>query len=569
MPPRPEAAPYSETLLVHFKRMGKLKADALALPSVNLLPTGLVDLELLLTRALYPLEGYLGREDYESVLDAMRLADGTLWPMPMCLDLNEATAARVEPGTSLAIRDGEGFMLAVLHVTDVWKPDKRREALAVYGTDDENAHPGVRRLYRETGDWYAGGRVEGLHLPQHYDFVDWRLTPSQAHRLFEQRGWRNVLGIQTGAWPHCARREMVLRAAADAGASVFLMLEQGRPGLSEADHFTLARCYGSLMDTLPKSGVALALVPYATRQAGPREALWQAIVRSNYGCTHVTMADNECDPGANGCDRFYDPGAARELIERHAEEIGVSLVDERRMVYVEERAQYLPVDEVEEGMSVRHISSEELQRRLDLGLGIPEWFSPPGVVRELRRAYPPRHRQGFTVFLTGLSGAGKSTLAKVLYVKFMEMSDRPVTLLDGDIVRRNLSSELNFSREHRNLNVTRIGFVASEITKNRGIAICAPIAPYEESRRVNRELIAGYGGYVEVFMATPLSVCEQRDRKGLYAKARAGLVKGVTGIDDPYVPPSDPDIVIDTTELTPLEAAQEVLLYLQEKGYLR
>lgn len=570
MPNRPDAAPYSETLLVHFKRMGQLKADALKLASVNLSAAGLVDLELLLTRALYPLEGYLGREDYESVLDAMRLADGTLWPMPLCLDLDETTASKVGPGDSLAIRDGEGFMLAVLHVEDIWKPDKRREALAVYGTDDEQAHPGVRRLYGEIGDWYAGGRVEGLHLPQHYDFQQMRLLPSQTHRLFEQRGWRKVVGIQTSAWPHGARREVILRAGADAGANVFLMLEQGRPGLTDEDHFTLARCYGRLMETLPKSSVTMGIVPYATRLAGPREALWQAIIRSNYGCTHVAVEPHPCDPaGRNGCKPFYDAAEARGLLERHAKEIGVKALEVRDMVYVEERAQYLPVEDVADGMSVKRISSEELKRRLDLGLDIPEWFSPPEVVEELRLAHPPRHKQGFTVFLTGLSGAGKSTLAKVLYVKFMELSDRPVTLLDGDIVRSNLSSELLFTREHRNLNVTRIGFVASEITKNRGIAICAPIAPYEESRHANRELIEGYGGYIEVFMATPLEICEQRDRKGLYAKARAGIIKGVTGIDDPYVPPRNPDITIDTTELTPLESAQEVLLYLREQGYVR
>jgi sulfate adenylyltransferase len=257
------------------------------------------------------------------------------------------------------------------------------------------------------------------------------------------------------------------------------------------------------------------------------------------------------------------------LVQSFEGETDIKMVPLKKMVYVEERAEYIPRDEVEPGMNVKQISSSELRRRLENGLEIPAWFSYPEVVAELRRAYPPRSEQGFTVFVTGLSGAGKSTLAKVLMVKFMEMRDRPVTLLDGDIVRRNLSSELTFSKEHRNLNITRIGFVASEITKNGGIALCAPIAPYEESRRQNRELISGYGGYVEVYLSTPLAVCEQRDRKGLYAKARAGKMKGVTGVDDPYVPPSEPEITIDTTEVSPDEAAQEVMLYLEEKGYIR
>lgn len=566
----PQTAPYSESLLVHFKRIGTLKNEALRLPSVDLSHHQLNDLEMLLNRAFFPLEGYLGRADYESVLDTMRLADGTLWPMPVCLDLGDRAARAIQPGQPLALRDPEGFMLAVLHVQDLWQPDKRREALAVYGTDDETRHPGVRRLYRETAAWYAGGRLEGLHLPQHYDFPELRLPPSEAHRQFTQRGWRNVIGFQTSSRPHCAHREMVLRAAREAGASIFIMPELGHPGQNDADHFTLVRCYQHFAQSLPRNMTALGLIPYTTRMAGPREALWQAIVRGNYGCTHVTASEDQCDPfAANGHDRFYPPGAALELLREHRQETGVEVIEARSMVYVAEKAQYLDAREVEPGMNVMQISSGELMRRLEHGLEIPDWFSLPRIVEELRKAYPPRHSQGFTIMITGLSGAGKSTLAKVLFVKFMEMNDRPVTLLDGDIVRRNLSSELTFSREHRNLNVTRIGFVASEITKNRGIAICAPIAPYEESRQANRELISHYGGYVEIFMATPLEVCEQRDRKGLYAKARAGIVKGVTGIDDPYVPPSAPDITIDTTELTPSEAAQEVLLYLEEQGYVR
>jgi len=562
---------YSESLLVHFRRIESLKKAALGYPSVNLNKRQLCDLELLLNRAFYPLAGYLGEEDYESVLDRMRLADGSVWPMPVCLDVSEEMAQSLEQGQPVALRDEEGFMLAVLSVTDIWKPDKRREADCVFGTEDPEKHPGVRDLYDQVGPWHLGGSLEGIHLPMHYDFKALRRTPAETHRRFAQNGWRHVIGFQTEKHLHCAHKEMTLKAAREAGASILLQPVVGLTHPGDLDHYTQVRCYQEIVKQYPKNMIMLSLIPLAMRKAGPREALWQAIIRKNYGCSHFMVAEDHGDPFANNNtqERFYPLGAAQELVRSFEGETDIKMVPLKRMVYVEERAEYIPEDEVRPGMNVKQISSSELRRRLENGLDIPAWFSYPGVVAELRRAYPPRSEQGFTVFVTGLSGAGKSTLAKVLMVKFMEMRDRPVTLLDGDIVRRNLSSELTFSKEHRNLNITRIGFVASEITKNGGIALCAPIAPYEESRRHNRELISGYGGYIEVYLATPLEVCEQRDRKGLYAKARAGKIKGVTGVDDPYVSPSDPEITIDTTEVTPDEAAQEVMLYLEEKGYIR
>ena len=562
---------YSESLLVHFRRIESLKKEALGYPSVNLNKRQLCDLELLLNRAFYPLTGYLGRDDYECVLQDMRLSDGTLWPMPICLDVDEKTAHSLENGQSLVLRDDEGFMLAVLTVKDIWKPDKKAEAQEVFGTTDGNKHPGVRDLYEHVGSYYVGGSIEGLHLPIHYDFKELRLTPSEVHRRFSLNGWRHVIGFQTEKHLHCAHKEMTLRAARRAGANILLQPVVGLTHPGDLDHYTQVRCYQTIVKKYPKNMIMLSLIPLAMRRAGPREALWQAVIRKNYGCSHFMVAGDHGDPFvSNGNnERFYPIGAAQELVASYEEETDIKMVPLKKMVYVEEKAEYIPEDEVKSGMNVKEISSSELRRRLENGLDIPGWFSYPEVVAELRYAYPPRSKQGFTVFITGLSGAGKSTLAKVLMVKFMEMRDRPVTLLDGDIVRRNLSSELTFSKEHRNLNITRIGFVASEITKNGGIAICAPIAPYEESRRHNRELISSYGGYIEVFLSTPLDICEQRDRKGLYAKARTGKMKGVTGVDDPYVSPANPEITIDTTEVTPDEAAQEVLLYLAEHGYIR
>ncbi len=561
---------HSENLLVHFRRIEHLKNLALGYPAIELNTRQLCDLELLLNRAFYPLTGYLNRDDYESVLDNMRLVAGTVWPIPICLDTNEETAKGLVPGQAVSLRDEEGFLLAVLTVEDIWKPDKKREARFVFGTDDHRSHPAVRHLYEDVGNWYVGGSLEGIQLPIRYDFRELRLSPADTHRAFLQHGWRSVIGFQTEKHLHCAHREMIFGAARQAHASILLQPVVGLSHPGDLNHYTQVRCYQHVLAKFPKNMIMLALIPMAIRQAGPREALWHAIVRKNYGCTHFMVADDHGDPYANNGSEnsFYPLHAAQEMVGKYEAEIGIKMIPLKKMVYVEERAQYIPEIEVEKGVQVRRISSSELKRRLEKGLDIPEWFSYPEVVAELRNLYPPRRKQGFTVFITGLPSAGKSTLAKVLLVKFMELRDRPVTLLDGDVVRKNLSSELSYTRAHRNLNVKRIGFVASEITKNGGIAICAPIAPYEESRHYNRELISSQGGYIEVYLSTPVEVCEQRDRKGIYARARTGKVSGVTGVDDPYIPPYNPEIVLDTSELAPDEAAQEVLLYLEQQGYI-
>ncbi|MBU0730120.1 MAG: bifunctional sulfate adenylyltransferase/adenylylsulfate kinase [Proteobacteria bacterium] len=566
-----KSADYSESLLVHFRRIESLRQEALSFPAIDLNHRQLCDLEMLLNRAFYPLRGFMNKGDYENVLANMRLADGTLWPMPICLDIDEKTATSIKPGQQLALNDQEGFMLAVLTVESIWRPDKKLEAEAVFETDDPDKHSGVRNLLEQTESWYVGGSLEGLHLPLHFDFKELRLTPSETHRFFSQSGWRQVVGFHTDKYLHCAHKEMILRAAREAGANILLqpVVGLGHPG--NLDHYTHVRCYQEIAKQFPKNMILLGLLPLASRMAGPREALWHAIIKRNYGCSHIIIAEDHGDPNANNKSNgpLYTRGSAQELVKKYEEETGIIMVPLRNMVYVEDKAQYVLEDEVQEGMTVKNITSTELKRRLENGLEIPEWFSFPGVVKELRYAFPPRSKQGFTIFITGLSGAGKSTIAKALMVKFLEMRDRPVTLLDGDIVRKNLSSELNFSKEHRNLNITRIGFVASEITKNGGIALCAPIAPYEESRQISRKMISQYGGYIEVFMSTPMEVCEQRDRKGLYAKARAGKIKGVTGVSDPYIPPSNPEITIDTSTMTPAEATQEVLLYLEEQGYIK
>ncbi|MEF8823191.1 MAG: bifunctional sulfate adenylyltransferase/adenylylsulfate kinase [Desulfohalobiaceae bacterium] len=562
---------HSESLLVHFRRVEHIKSQAVNYLSLNLNERQLCDLELLCNRAFYPLNGFLNQQEYESVLESGRLPEGWLWPMPICLDVPENLARSLEPGTPLSLLDQEGFLLAILHVEDVWCPDKRREAQSIFGTEDADEHPSIFHLYHKMHSYYVGGRIEGIHPPPHYDFPELRIPPSETHRLFTSRGWRNVIGFHTEKPLHCAHKEMILDAARKASASIFVNPVVGIPSPGDLDHFTMVRSYQAFVEHFPKNMIQLGLLPFASRKAGPKEALLQALIRKNYGCTHFMVAPDHADPFMHNSnnDLFYPPGAAQELLRKNEDELGVTPVDLTPMVYVEDRAQYLPEHEVDNSMQAKKISSSELRRRLEFDLDIPEWFSFPEVVQELKKSHPPRHKQGLTIFLTGLSGAGKSTLARILYVKFMEMRDRPVTLLDGDIVRKNLSSELDYSQEHREINVRRIGFVAGEITKNRGIAICAPIAPYEESRRHNRELIEQYGGYIQVYLSTPLSVCENRDRKGIYAKAKQGIMKGVTGIDDPYIPPSDPEISLNTSEYTPVEGAQQVLLYLEEQGYIK
>jgi sulfate adenylyltransferase len=340
-----------------------------------------------------------------------------------------------------------------------------------------------------------------------------------------------------------------------------------KPG--DIDHYTRVRCYQAVLPRMPQHTAKLSLLPLAMRMAGPREALLHALIRKNYGCTHFIVGRDHASPGSDRQGKpFYGPYDAQELMQKHQEELGVEMVPFKMVSYVEELDTYMPANEVPAGARTLDISGTELRRRLQEGRDLPSWFTFPEVAEELRRTHPPRKQQGFTVFLTGLSGAGKSTIASALLVKFMETGGRPVTLLDGDIVRKNLSSELNFSKEHRDINIRRIGFVAAEITKNGGIAICAPIAPYDSVRKEVRSLIEPGGGFVLVFIATPLEVCEDRDRKGLYAKARAGILKEFTGISDPYEEPADADLVIDTTKLSPEESAQEILLYLEREGYV-
>src|SRR5438270_1094218 len=555
-------------LIVTEDRAAELRSDSANWPSWDLTARQLCDLELLANGGFSPLSGFLGRADYESVSSSMRLADGTVWSIPVVLDLPEEVGDGLSEGSSLALRDAEGVMLAALEVSELYRPDREQEAKAVYGTESLE-HPGVAHLVRQTNPVNVAGRLEAIQLPVHYDFRRLRLTPAELRAEFDRLGWRQVVAFQTRNPMHRAHLELTVRAAKEVEANLLIQPSVGMTKPGDVDHYTRVRCYEALMGRYPRSTAMLSLLPLSMRMGGPREALFHAIIRKNYGCSHLIVGRDHAGPGRDSSGTpFYGPYDAQELLQQHEEEVGVKMVPFRMMVYVEDLDAYYPEDEVPEGKRALNISGTELRQRLAEGRDIPEWFTFPEVAEELRRSYPPRKEQGFTVLFTGLSGSGKSTIANALMSKFLEMGGRPVSLLDGDLVRKHLSSELGFSKEHRDINIRRIGYVASEITKNGGIAICAPIAPYDAVRKEVRSMIEPAGGFILVHVATSIEVCEQRARKGLYAKARAGIIPEFTGVSDPYGVPADSDVTIDTASTTPEEAAQQVLLHLEHEGYI-
>ena len=556
-------------LIVQPERAKELKAHSREWPSWDLTPRQICDLELLLSGGFSPLRGFLNKAEYESVCHKMHLRSGLIWPMPVTLDVKEEFAKTLTPGKStIALRDPEGVMLAVLHVEEVWQPDRHAEAKSVFGTES-TVHPGVEYLLNRSHPWYVGGTLEGVQLPSHYDFRPLRLTPAEVRAEFARLGWRRVVAFQTRNPMHRAHVELTFRAARDVEANLLLNPSVGMTKPGDVDYFVRTRCYQLLLSKYPQGTVRLSMLPLAMRMGGPREAIWHGLIRKNHGCTHFIVGRDHAGPGNDSDGKpFYGPYEAQELFKMHEAEIGVTMVPFNMMVYLEDQDKYVPDNEVPPNARTLNISGTQLRQRLNEGREIPGWFTYPEVVQELRRSYPPRHKQGLTIFFTGLSGSGKSTIANVLLTKFLETGGRPVTLLDGDLVRKHLSSELGFSKEHRDINIRRIGYVASEITKNGGIAICAPIAPYDATRKHVRSLIEPLGGFILVHVSTSVEVCEQRDRKGLYAKARAGILKEFTGISDPYEEPKDAEVVINTAELTPEEAAQEIILHLEREDFV-
>jgi len=557
---------------ISYKELTKvLNKEAVDLSNIVLNQRQLCDLELILNGAFKPLNGFMNQTDYKSVLKNMRLKDGTLWPIPINLDVKEETikSLNLKKQNKIALRDKEGFLICIMTIEDIWKIDKKNECKSVYGTLDKN-HPGVNYLFNKVNDYYIGGKVQLVQLPHHYDYQLLRHTPKELKEQFKKSGWKKVVAFQTRNPMHKAHKEIAYKAAIENGANLLIHPVVGPTKPGDVDHYTRVKCYQKILKHFPEGTTALSLLPLSMRMAGPREALWHAIIRKNYGCTHIIIGRDHAGPGKDENDKpYYGPYEAQELLLKHEEELGIKMVPFRMMVYVKDKDCYLPIDEVPENTKTLNISGTELRQKLENGQRIPEWFSYPDVVNELRKVYPLKEEQGFTLFFTGLSGSGKSTIANGVLVKLLEHGNRKVTLLDGDIVRTHLSSELGFSKEHREINVKRIGYVASEITKNGGIALCAPIAPFKASRNSNRKIISQYGNYIQIFVSTPLSECERRDVKGLYAKARAGTLTGFTGIDDPYEQPENCELNIDTTNISPEEAVQEVMLYLEKEGLIK
>tara|TARA_Y100000591_G_scaffold9669_1_gene7581 strand:+ start:5208 stop:6782 length:1575 start_codon:yes stop_codon:yes gene_type:complete len=524
---------------------------------------------MILDGSFHPLNRFMNEEDYNLVLKEMRLSDGALFPLPITLDVDVNFLKKIEIGEKIILREKEGFQIAFMEIESIWEPDFLLEAKTVYATTD-TFHPAVNYLLNKSNKVYIGGKIEKISLPIHYDFKKYRLSPKEVKKQFKKNGWEKIVAFQTRNPLHRAHVEMIKSSMKKLNANLLLHPVVGLTKPGDIDYYTRVRCYEHVLKNYPKNSIMLALLPLAMRMGGPKEALLHSIVRKNYGCTHIIIGRDHAGPGFNSKGNpFYGPYDAQKLIKKFQDEMKIEMVPFQFMVYVPSEKKYKPIEKIKKNTTYKTISGTRLRSILEKGDSIPDWFSYPKVADELKKSILPLKKRGFTIFFTGLSGSGKSTIANGILIKLLENGNRPVTLLDGDIVRTHLSSELGFSKEHRSINVKRIGFVASEITKNGGVSVCAPIAPYLSDRQFNRDLISNYGGYIEVFVNTSLEVCESRDSKGLYKLAREGKLKKFTGISDPYEKPKNPEIILNSDgsqkpeEL--VEALYEKLIHL---GYI-
>ncbi|HZM99799.1 MAG TPA: bifunctional sulfate adenylyltransferase/adenylylsulfate kinase [Pyrinomonadaceae bacterium] len=553
-------------LVVSEQELGELRAYANELPSLQLSARSVCDLELLATGAFTPLDRFMGQADYQRVLDEMRLANGVVFPIPITLPVDRQQPIALD--RDVALRDERNELLAVLTIEEIydWKLDE--VAAKVFGTQDSR-HPLVAEM-NKWGKQNVSGRLKVIQLPSHYDFQNLRLTPTQTREKLQKFGRPNIAAFQTRNPLHRVHEEMTKRAIKKLDGVLLLHPAVGMTKPGDIDHYTRVRTYRALTQHYyDQNQIMLSLLPLAMRMAGPREALWHAIIRRNYGANHLIVGRDHASPGvASDGKPFYDPYGAQELVEKFSEEIGVRMIPFQELVYLPDEKKYEQVSDVTPSQRVLSISGTEAREEyLGKGRKLPEWFTRPEVGEILAEAHPPRHRQGACIWFTGLSGAGKSTTAEVLTVKLLEHG-RQVTLLDGDIVRTHLSKGLGFSKEDRDTNIRRIGFVAAEIVRHGGIVLAAAVSPYRATRNEVRALV-GKENFVEVFVDTPLDVCEQRDTKGMYAKARRGEIKDFTGIDDPYERPLNAEVTLDAVGHSPEENARLVLEKLIERGFVR
>ncbi|HET7341093.1 MAG TPA: bifunctional sulfate adenylyltransferase/adenylylsulfate kinase [Methylomirabilota bacterium] len=562
-------APYGGRLVdlrVPADEAAALREAAGRLPSLQLSDRSVCDLELLASGAFSPLDRFMGRADHERVIREMRLASGALFPVPIALPAEPDPAIRA--GADLALRDARNDLLAVMTVDEIYEWDWRDVARGVLGTLDAR-HPLVAEMPR-WGRLLLAGRPRLLQAPARWDFRDLRLTPAETRERLAATGRANVVAFQTRNPLHRVHEELTKRATARVDGVLLLHPSVGMTKPGDVDHYTRVRGYRALAARYyDSSRIVLALLPLAMRMAGPREALWHALIRRNHGANHFIVGRDHASPGVDSGGRpFYGPYDAQEVVAKHAAELGVTMVPFSELVYLPDEARYEEVSKVEPSTRTASISGTQVREQyLNRGRALPDWFTRPEVAEILAETYPPRHRQGVCVWFTGLSGSGKSTTADVLTVLLLEHG-RQVTLLDGDVVRTHLSKGLGFSREDRDTNIRRIGFVAAEIVRHGGVALCAAVSPYRATRDECRTMV-GADRFVEVFVDTPIAVCEARDSKGLYAKARRGELKGFTGIDDPYEPPANPELRLDTVACSAEDNARAILDLLKRAGFVR
>ncbi|MGZ7080809.1 MAG: bifunctional sulfate adenylyltransferase/adenylylsulfate kinase [Thermoanaerobaculia bacterium] len=558
-------SPYGNTLVNLIEPPAELAHYAATLPSIQISERAQCDLELLATGGFSPLDRFMGQRDYQSVVDSMRLANGTLFPIPITLPVD--ASAPVELHKDIALRSPKNEILAVMRVEEIYGWDHDEVATKVFGTTDRK-HPLVAEMER-WGRLNISGRLRVLKLPTAPDFRELRRTPAEVRRLLEERGRANVVAFQTRNPMHRAHEELTRRAIDRVDGVLLLHPVVGMTKPGDVDHYTRVRTYKLLAaNHYPQDRIVLSLLPLAMRMAGPREALWHAIIRRNHGANHFIVGRDHASPGKDSTGRpFYGPYDAQQLVAQHSEETGVKPVPFDEMVYLADEERYEESARIRPGATTRSISGTQVRDDfLRKGRPLPEWFTRPEVAAVLAESYPPRNRQGFCLWFTGLSGAGKSTTADVVISLLLELG-RQVTALDGDVVRTHLSKGLGFSKEDRDTNILRIGFVAAEIVRHGGAVVCAAVSPYRAARENVRAMV-GAENFIEIFVDTPLEVCEARDSKGMYAQARRGQIRGFTGIDDPYEPPAAPELILDTVNVSAGENARAIVALLRERGFV-